>query len=450
MKKPSSRLLSGLLALIMAFTMTSVSALAASSDVAVSIPDGENLSLVDVSSGDGNTTTYNVVSSIAGYNPYNFSLNVVPKSNVTVTVVGQNGAEVTQEGTLEGNTTYWLVTPATSGASSVKITASTGHIYVVNCNAPSGAARSGSGIYAFMPAPGQFTNEGANTGGWGDAYGGLTDEQKGYITVGDYKNYNALVERLSKLTPTSAGVISKNPDEEAASEVIGLISAIGTVTKDSGDKIQAARSAYNKLSDSQKKLVSNYNVLTEAEAAFAKLNHGGLAFTDVKESDYFYDAVKWAVEKSITSGTTATTFSPNDACTRAQMVAFLWRAAGSPEPTSKTNPFIDVTEDAYYYKALLWAIENGITKGTAETTFSPDAACTRGQMAAFLYRNAKSPAVTGSSAFTDVSSSDYYSDAVTWAAQTGVTKGTTETTFSPNAACTRAQMVSFLYRYLAK
>ena len=172
MKKPSSRLLSGLLALIMAFTMTSVSALAAdASDVAVSIPDGENLSLVDVSSGDvGNTTSYNVVSSIAGYNPYNFSLNVVPKSGVTVTVEGQNGAEATQEGTLEGNTTYWLVTPATSGASSVKITASTGHIYVVNCNAPSGAARSGSGIYAFMPAPGQFTNEGANTGGWGDAY----------------------------------------------------------------------------------------------------------------------------------------------------------------------------------------------------------------------------------------------------------------------------------------
>lgn len=170
MKKSSSRLLSGLLALVMAFTMTSVSALAADvSDVAVSIPDGENLSLSEGST-TGNTTSYNVVSSIAGYNPYNFSLNVVPKSGVTVTVEGQDGAEATQEGTLEGNTTYWLVTPATSGASSVKITASTGHIYVVNCNAPSGAARSGSGIYAFMPAPGQFTNEGANTGGWGDAY----------------------------------------------------------------------------------------------------------------------------------------------------------------------------------------------------------------------------------------------------------------------------------------
>lgn len=281
------------------------------------------------------------------------------------------------------------------------------------------------------------------------AYKALSDEQKGYITIGDYKNYNALVERLSKLTHTSAGTISKNPNEEAASEVISLISAIGTVTKDSSDKIQAARSAYDKLTDAQKKLVSNYNVLTEAEAAFAKLSTG-LAFTDVKESDYFYDAVKWAVEKEITKGTTATTFSPNEGCTRSQMVTFLWRAAGSPEPTSTTNPFTDVKTDAYYYKALLWAIENGITKGTTETTFSPNATCTRGQMATFLYRNAKSPAVTGSTSFTDVAADAYYSDAVAWAFQQGITKGATDTTFEPDATCTRGQMVTFLYRYLAK
>ena len=281
------------------------------------------------------------------------------------------------------------------------------------------------------------------------AYKALSDEQKGYITIGDYKNYNALVERLSKLTHTSAGTISKNPNEEAASEVISLISAIGTVTKDSGDQIKAARSAYDKLTDAQKKLVSNYNVLTEAEAAFAKLSTG-LAFTDVKESDYFYDAVKWAVEKEITKGTTATTFSPNEGCTRSQMVTFLWRAAGSPEPTSTTNPFTDVKTDAYYYKALLWAIENGITKGTTDTTFSPEETCTRGQMATFLYRNAKSPAVTGSASFTDVAADAYYSDAVAWAFQQGITKGATDTTFEPDATCTRGQMVTFLYRYLAK
>lgn len=281
------------------------------------------------------------------------------------------------------------------------------------------------------------------------AYKALSDEQKGYITIGDYKNYNALVERLSKLTHTSAGTISKNPNEEAAGEVIGLISAIGTVTKDSGDQIKAARSAYDKLTDAQKKLVGNYNVLTEAEAAFAKLNTG-LPFADIKVSDYYCDAVKWAVEQGITNGTTDTTFSPNEGCTRGQMVTFLWRAAGSPEPTGKTNPFTDVKADAYYYKALLWAIENGITMGTTDTTFSPDEICARGQMAAFLYRSAKSPAVTGSTSFTDVETDAYYRDAVAWAFQQGITKGATDTTFAPDETCTRGQMVTFLYRYLAK
>lgn len=281
------------------------------------------------------------------------------------------------------------------------------------------------------------------------AYRALSDEQKGYITIGDYKNYNALVERLSKLTHTSAGTISKNPNEEAAGEVIGLISAIGTVTKDSGDQIKAARSAYDKLTEAQKKLVGNYNVLTEAEAAFAKLNTG-LPFADIKVSDYYCDAVKWAVEQGITNGTTDTTFSPNEGCTRGQMVTFLWRAAGSPEPSGKTNPFTDVKADAYYYKALLWAIENGITMGTTDTTFSPDEICARGQMAAFLYRSAKSPAVTGSTSFTDVETDAYYRDAVAWAFQQGITKGATDTTFAPDETCTRGQMVTFLYRYLAK
>ena len=190
-------------------------------------------------------------------------------------------------------------------------------------------------------------------------------------------------------------------------------------------------------------------MLTEAEAAFAKLNTG-LPFADIKVSDYYCDAVKWAVEQGITNGTTDTTFSPNEGCTRGQMVTFLWRAAGSPEPTGKTNPFTDVKADAYYYKALLWAIENGITMGTTDTTFSPDEICARGQMAAFLYRSAKSPAVTGSTSFTDVETDAYYRDAVAWAFQQGITKGATDTTFAPDETCTRGQMVTFLYRYLAK
>ena len=272
-----------------------------------------------------------------------------------------------------------------------------------------------------------------------------------YPSLGDGSLHNQWL-KAADVNPSSSGGSggsSTTPDQTAANQVSSLISAIGTVTKDSGIKIQTARSAYDKLTDAQKKLVSNYKVLTEAEAAFAKLNTG-LAFTDVKESDYFYDAVKWAVEKAITNGTSATTFGPEEGCTRSQMVTFLWRAAGSPEPTSKTNPFTDVTEDAYYYKALLWAIENGITKGTTDTTFSPDETCTRGQMATFLYRNAKSPAVTGSSAFTDVAADAYYSDAVAWTFQQGITKGATDTTYEPEASCTRGQMVTFLYRYLGK
>lgn len=161
-----------------------------------------------------------------------------------------------------------------------------------------------------------------------------------------------------------------------------------------------------------------------------------------------YDAVVWALDKGITDGTSDTTFSPNAGCTRAQIVTFLWRAAGFPEPSGKTNLFADVKEDTYYFKALLWAIENGITNGTSATTFSPDMTCTRGQMAAFLYRSANTPAVNGSASFTDVKDSDYFSNAVVWASKEGITDGTSETTFSPDATCTRGQMAAFLYRYL--
>lgn len=171
-------------------------------------------------------------------------------------------------------------------------------------------------------------------------------------------------------------------------------------------------------------------------------------FKDVSKNDYFYDAVLWAVDKGITSGTSATIFDANKNCTRAEMVTFLWRAAGKPEPTSHINPFTDVKADSYYYKAVLWAVENGITKGTSDTTFSPNATCTRGQTATFLYRYAGSPAVSGRNYFNDVNSTNYYYDAVVWAASEGITTGTSATTFSPADFCTRGQIVTFLYRYL--
>ena len=185
------------------------------------------------------------------------------------------------------------------------------------------------------------------------------------------------------------------------------------------------------------------------EATFVEITEDPdlLTFTDVPASAYYYDAVYWAVENGVTNGTSATTFSPNASCTRAQMVTFLWRAAGSPEPESTVNPFTDVSASAYYYDAVLWAVEQGITNGTSATTFGPDATVTRGQTVTFLWRYDGSPAVSGSG-FDDVVSDAYYADAVAWAAGEGVTSGTSATTFSPSNDCTRGQIVTFLYRYM--
>lgn len=173
-------------------------------------------------------------------------------------------------------------------------------------------------------------------------------------------------------------------------------------------------------------------------------------FVDVVKDAYYYDAVAWAVENGITSGTSATTFSPDMVCTRAQMATFLWRAAGSPAPKNDKMPFVDVSVNAYYHDAVLWAVEQGITVGTSATTFSPDAVCTRGQMATFLYRFEGTPAVSGVNPFNDVSADAYYTDAVTWAVVKGITVGTGNNNFSPNADCTRGQMVTFLYRCMGK
>ena len=170
-------------------------------------------------------------------------------------------------------------------------------------------------------------------------------------------------------------------------------------------------------------------------------------FVDVATGSYYEDAVDWAVENGITKGTDDTHFSPDGICTRAQAVTFLWRAAGSPEPETRTMPFTDIPVGSYYYDAVLWAVENGITKGTSDTTFSPNMTCTRAQIVAFLWRSEKSPAAGTANPFADVKSTAYYADAVLWAVKENITKGTTNTTFSPNADCTRAQIVTFLYRF---
>lgn len=178
------------------------------------------------------------------------------------------------------------------------------------------------------------------------------------------------------------------------------------------------------------------------EAEFVKT--AATSFADVPANAYFADAVKWAVDKGVTNGLSDTMFGPYESCTRTQIVTFLWRAAGSPEPKTASS-FTDVPASAYYEKAVAWAIENGITNGMTETTFAPNATCTRGQSVTFLYRALKGTA-SGSTNFTDVKSDAFYTDAINWAVANNVTNGTSNTMFSPNADCTRAEIVTFLYR----
>ena len=176
-------------------------------------------------------------------------------------------------------------------------------------------------------------------------------------------------------------------------------------------------------------------------------NTGSFNFHDVSRLDYFYDAVKWAAENGIASGTGRYTFSPNAVCTRAQTVTFLWRAAGSPLPRYRVCPFTDVQPSDYYYNAVLWAVEQGITTGLNATTFGPDVTVTRGQVATFLYRAASAAKPSTFNPFTDVKTTAYNYNAILWAYDNRITTGTSDTTFSPDAYCTRAQIVTFLYRY---
>lgn len=172
-------------------------------------------------------------------------------------------------------------------------------------------------------------------------------------------------------------------------------------------------------------------------------------FVDVDQGKYYEDAVVWAVTNRVTNGIDSTHFAPNAVCNRGQVVTFLWRAAGEPESESENNPFADVKEDAFYFKAVLWAVENGITNGTSENTFSPTDYCTRGQVATFLWRTMNQPSISGiKNPFVDVDQGKYYYESVLWAAEANVTKGVDETHFAPNDSCTRGQIVTFLYRAL--
>lgn len=196
-------------------------------------------------------------------------------------------------------------------------------------------------------------------------------------------------------------------------------------------------------------IMPTYKVSVEARFVAISKPSTGLPFTDVNAGDYYYDAVAWALEKGITSGASATAFTPEAPCTRAQVVTFLWRAAGSPI-VDHSNSFTDVDRDAYYYNAVLWAVEKGITSGTSAAAFTPDAPCTRGQIVTFLHRHGGLPIVPADASFEDVTADAYYAQAVAWAAKEGITSGTGNNNFSPDADCTRGQIVTFLYRYMVE
>ena len=247
---------------------------------------------------------------------------------------------------------------------------------------------------------------------------------------------------------TQNGSVTVSPTSAKRGSVVTI-----TVTPDAGyvlDKLTVTDKDGKELSLTKKSDTEYTFVMpagkVEITPSFVKqAEEPSRVFVDVKTGDYFYDAVQWAVGKGITNGTSAETFSPEAPCTRAQIVTFLWRAAGSPV-VNYAMDLSDVAGDAYYAEAVRWALSEGITTGTSDHTFSPDAVCTREQAVTFLWRAAGSPAVSGESAFEDVGADAYYARAVAWAAQNGVTNGISQALFGTGSDCTRAQIVTFLYR----
>lgn len=277
----------------------------------------------------------------------------------------------------------------------------------------------------FIPPTIKTTPTGGGGGGGVITYGiTVTEAEHGKVTVSP-----------EKAASGSTVTVTATPDN--GYELLSL-----TVTDGNGNELELTDQGSGKYAFTMPaSKVEIKAVFRETATEISK------PFIDVYESDYYYDTVLWAVDNGITSGVSADLFAPNDSCTRAQIVAFLWRAYGSPSVTG-SNPFTDVSADDYYYDAVLWAVKNGVTAGTTDTTFSPGDTCTRAQAVTFQWRAAGSPAATGG-IFNDVAADAYYIDAVAWAVANNITVGTGAGNFSPDDICTRAQIVTFLYRELA-
>ena len=332
-------------------------------------------------------------------------------SDPSVYVVGNGSANIVKRAGSEGAYTYTVL--AKSGLTS--------GVYLTN---PSGALA--SNYYVSSTANGVWTVS------YSAPYSGGSSSDPTYSVSTPSKTENGSVT----VSPKSASkgdtvTVTVKPDSGYVLETLTVTDKNGNelTLKDKGDGKYTFTMPAGKV---------------EVKATFMEDNSVLNFFYDVPNDAYFYEAVKWAVDKGITNGLSDTMFGPYESCTRAQIVTFLWRAAGSPEPKTASS-FTDVPANAYYAKAVAWAVENGITNGMTETTFAPDATCTRGQSVTFLYRALKGTA-SGSANFTDVKSDAFYADAINWAVANNVTNGTSNTTFSPNADCTRAEIVTFLYR----
>ena len=264
----------------------------------------------------------------------------------------------------------------------------------------------------------------------GSTGGGVTTYP---ITVKSAKNGDVTASHKSAAKGTTI-TLTVDPDKGYVLDTLTVLDG-----KDKEIKLTEKDGKYTfKMPDSKVEIQATF--VKEAEIS---------PFGDVSTDAYYYEAVKWAQKKGITGGIGNDLFGPNQPCTRSQIATFLWRAAGSPEPKNMSS-FSDVPTDSYYAKAVAWAVENGITTGTGDGKFSPNAPCTRAQSVTFLYRASGSPAVSDSAVFADVEANAFYADAVAWAVANGVTNGTTSSTFSPDNGCTRAQIVTFLYRAFNK
>ncbi len=272
---------------------------------------------------------------------------------------------------------------------------------------------------------------GSSSGGGSSGGGGGGTSTPGYTVSADKTENGAIAVSLKSASKGDTVTITVTPDKGYVLESLTVLDKDGKALEltDKGSGKYTFTMPAGKVT-----IKADFTAQT-ADSVFA----------DVSADAYYYEAVKWAADKGITGGIGDSLFAPNQSCTRAQIVTFLWRAAGSPEP-KQLSTFGDVPADAYYAKAVAWAVENGITEGTSDTTFAPGTICTRAHGVTFLSRTAGSPAVSGSAAFTDVPADAYYADAAAWAEQKGITGGIGNGLFGPHNNCTRAQIVTFLYR----